>query len=173
MAKLKHFPEEAPNPAHEAAVSRLIELASEGKPQHDTDLALEAPKEAGRNSMWKILLQLKPLLPYLTRMLPLLELVGAGQQQNAGLTRELRESISGMQAGQGDLRTAIDDQALQLKQLEEQIIRTRELTEKTNLLVAGKIDSLSKQIWGIGAALAVLLVILIVMVGVVLAHLPR
>jgi hypothetical protein len=170
MAKLKQFPEEAPSPAHEAAVTRLIELASEEKSQPNTALALEAPKESGRNSMWKILLQLKPLLPYLTRMLPLLELVGAGQQQNVGLTRELRESVSTMQASQSDLRTAIDDHSLQLKQMEEQLIRTRELTEKSNLLVAGKIETLSKQMWIIGAALAALLLVLIAMVGVVLAH---
>ena len=170
MAKLKHFPEEVPNPAHEAAVSRLIAMASEEKSQPNTALALEAPKESGRNSMWKILLQLKPLLPYLTRLLPLLELVGVGQQQNAGLSHELRESVSGMQASQGGLRAAIDDQSLQLKQLEDQLLRTRELTEKTSLMVAGKIESLSKQMWIIGAALAVLLVILIAMVGVVLAH---
>jgi hypothetical protein len=170
MAKLKQFPEEAPSPAHEAAVTRLIELASEEKSQPNTALALEAPKESGRNSMWKILLQLKPLLPYLTRMLPLLELVGTGQQQNAGLTRELRESVSTMQVSQSDLRTAIDDHSLQLKQMEEQLIRTRELTEKSNLLVAGKIETLSKQMWIIGAALAALLLVLIAMVGVVLAH---
>jgi hypothetical protein len=173
MAKLKPFPEEAPNSAHEAAVSRLIALASEEKPQPNTALALEAPKESGRNSMWKILLQLKPLLPYLTRMLPLLELVGAGQQQNAGLTHELRESVSSMQARQSGLRNAIDDQSLQLKQLEDQLLRTRELTEKANLLLAGKIESLSKQMWIIGSALAVLLVILIVMVGVILTHVVR
>jgi hypothetical protein len=173
MAKLKHFPEEVPNPAHEAAVSRLIELASEEKPQSNTALALEAPKEPGRNSMWKILLQLKPLLPYLTRLLPLLELVGVGQQQNAGLTHELRESVSGMQTSQSGLRAAIDEQAFQLKQLEDQLLRTRELTEKTSLMVAGKIESLSKQMWIIGAALAVLLVILIAMVGAILSHVIR
>lgn len=173
MAGLKSFPAGASNKGHEAAVDRLIELATDEKPALATALAIESPKATSQNSMWKILLQLKPLLPYLTRLLPLLELAGGGQQQNAGLTRELRASVSGMQASHDDLRAAIDDQALQNRQMEERLMRAHEAAEKRHIKLAEDIRSIGTQVRIFGATVAVLLAILIVMTGVLLAHMPR
>ncbi len=170
MAEPKSFPAGASNKGHEAAVDRLIELAMDKKSASATALVLGSPKATGQNPMWKILLQLKPLLPYLTRLLPLLEVAGMGQQQNAGLTRELRESLSSMQASHDDLRTAIDDQAFQSKQMEERLMRAHEAAEKRNIKLAEDIRSIGKQVRILGATVAVLLAILIVMTGVLLAH---
>ena len=79
--------------------------------------------------MWKLLLQLKPLLPHLARLLPLLD-IGLGPAQNAGLSNEVRQTVAKIQAIQQRLNIAVQDQSVQLKRLEEELTRLRETSEK-------------------------------------------
>src|SRR5271165_4521489 len=76
-------------------VDRLIELASDNKPAEI--LIPEEAKNSKENPMWKVLLQLKPLLPYLTRLVPLLD-VALGPVQNAGVSNEVRQAMAGIHA---------------------------------------------------------------------------
>jgi hypothetical protein len=166
------------NAQHESAVDRLIELASDAKPAAKPAgaLALKEPKDSDQNGMWKALLQLKALLPYASRLLPLLEIVGVSLPQNSGPFKELRESVAGIQTGQRELRLALQDQTLEIKRLEEEIVRLREASEKAALEQAGLI----KDVKSIGAllrftvaGLAVLLIALLATVGALFAHKMR
>jgi hypothetical protein len=122
-----------------ANVDRLIDLGSDKSekklaelPPRDPD-ASDPPKD---KSMWKILLQLRPFLPYLTRLVPVLD-VALGPLQHAGMSHEVRESIAQstakIQAIQRDLSaavtSAVGQQAVQLTRLEEEVTRLRETAE--------------------------------------------
>jgi hypothetical protein len=191
IAKLSRSREPARSSARESAVDRLIELASDEKPAAKPAampaaemLALDEPKDADPNAMWKALLQLKSVIPYVSRLLPLLDarllplldLIGLGHGQNTGLSKELRENVTGIQTGQRELRVAVQDQALEIKRLEDQLSRLREATEKNNFEHAELVEdvkSIGSLIRAVGAGLAILLVVLILMVGALLAHVGR
>jgi hypothetical protein len=133
--------------------------------------------------MWKALLQLKALLPYASRLLPLLEIAGLTLPQNAGMSKEVRESVASIQAGQRELRAAVQDQTaavqgqtLAIKELEEEVTRLREASERAEAEQAALADSVKSNrtlIWAGGSVLAVLLIALIAMAGVFLAHQAR
>jgi len=163
--------DEAANP-HPAFphVDRLIELASDDKPA-EILIPLEA-KNSKENPMWKVLLQLKPLLPHFTRLLPLLD-VALGPVQNAGLSNEVRQTVAKIQAIQRDLNIAAQDQSLQLKLLEEELTRLREASEKQAVAqtrLAEGVESLAELVRIAGIGLGLLLVALIVMTAVLLAR---
>ena len=120
-----------------ANVDRPIDLTSEKK---RTEIVRPDPEGSGDQakdkSLWKIFLQLRPFLPYLTRLVPVLD-VALGPLQSAGLSHEVRESIAQstakIQSIQRDLSTAVtsavEQQAVELKRLEEEVIRLRETAE--------------------------------------------
>jgi hypothetical protein len=165
--------------AHASAVDRLIELASDEKPaQRPADimasdmLAIEEPKSSEENAMWKALLQIKAFLPYVSRLLPLLDL-GLGHAQSSSATNELRENVTALQSTQRDLRVSVQDQTLQLKRVEENLTRMREVSEKNAFEHAELVEdvkSIGNLVRVVGAGLAILLIVLILMVGALLAH---
>ncbi|HEX3471718.1 MAG TPA: hypothetical protein VHT28_11090, partial [Silvibacterium sp.] len=120
-------------------VDRLIELASDDKPAEI--LSAEEAKDSKENPMWKILLQLKPFLPYLTRLLPLLD-IGIIPVQNADLSKEVRQSVAKIQTIQRDVNIAVQDQGVQLKRLEEELTRLRQASEKYAAEQAGFAEEL-------------------------------
>jgi hypothetical protein len=158
-----------PNSAF-SQVDRLIELASDNRPAEI--LTPEEARNSKENPMWKVLLQLKPLLPHLTRLLPLLD-VALGPLQNAGLSNEVRQTVAKIQAIQRDLNIAVQDQALQLKLLEEELTRLSDTSEKqavTQTKLAEGVESLTGLVRIAGIGLGVLLVTVIVMTAVLLAR---
>jgi hypothetical protein len=174
--------------AHESAP--LIDLASDRKSAAKPleALALAEPKDPDRGSLWKALQQLKAVLPHLSRLLPLLDarllplldLVGLGHAQNSGLSlsqsKELREDIAGIQDRQDAIRLALQDQALEIKRLEDEIALLRETTDKNAVEHARLVEdvkSIGAWVRISGAGLAILLVVLIVMVGALLLHVTR
>jgi hypothetical protein len=178
IAKLSRSREPVRGSVRESAVDRLIELASDEKTSsRNTEmLALEEPKDSDPNAMWKALLQLKSVLPYVSRFLPLLELIGVGQAQNTGISKELRENVTSIQTSQREVRVAVQDQSLEIKRLEDQITRLRETSEKNNFEHAELVEdvkSIGSLIRAVGAGLAILLVVLILMVGALLSHVGR
>src|SRR5271163_4237924 len=161
-----------PNPAY-PRVDRLIDLASDDKPAEI--LIPEQANNSKENPMWKVLLQLKPLLPHLTRLLPLLDL-GLGSTQNAGLSNEVRQTVAKIQAIQRDLNLAVQDQSLQLKLLEEELTRLSDASEKqavAQTMLVENVESLAKLVRVVSIGLGVLLVALIVMTAVLLAHMAH
>jgi hypothetical protein len=168
---------------HEAAVDRLIELASDAKarPAPARALVIEEPKLADRGSMWKALAQLKAVLPYLSRLLPLLdarilpllEMVGMAHPQNSAQLKELQEGVGGVQSGQRELRLALQSQAVEIKRLEDEVAQLREASMKTSHAQAGLIEdvhSVRSLVRLVGSGLVILLVVLIVMVGALLTR---
>jgi len=170
-------------------VDRLIELASDKKPSALTAKGDPAKDNFGKSDakhskdtpMWKILLQLKPFLPYLARLVPLLD-VALGPVQNAALSNEVRDAVTQttakIQAIQRDVSgavtSAIAEQALQLKQLEEELTRLRDASEKlasSQTSLAHDLTSVRKLVALSAAGLGILLIALIVMTAVLLAHL--
>jgi DNA repair exonuclease SbcCD ATPase subunit len=192
--------------APESEVDRLIRLASDEK-QPATGMALELPapveaaspleakeieiKSADRPGMWKALQQLKAILPYVSRLLPLLdarflpllELLGAGHGHSAEVPKELRERIESIHAAQQELRTAsqnqaadLNNQAVDLKKLEnqiEQLWAASRQSERGQTELAESLRSTRRLIGLIGAGLGILAIILIVLVSVFLTHSHR
>lgn len=125
----------APQPSH-PNVDRLIDLASDKKKTELSRSDPEAEEQPKDKALWKILLQLRPFLPYLARMVPGLD-IALGPLQHAGMSHEVRESIAQstakIQSAQRDLSaavtSAVEVQAVQLKRLEEEMTRLRETAE--------------------------------------------
>ena len=89
-------------------------------------LALEKAEKGSHRSMWELLLQLRVLLPYLARIVPLLD---RGLLKGGPDITELTKGIAEMQNGSRDLEVQARNQALQLERIEQQIARLRVLYE--------------------------------------------
>lgn len=138
--------------------------------------SLLAPKDAHESAMWKLFLQFKSVLPYVSKLLPLLD-IGLMQQQNSGLSQELRQNITSLQVAQRETqdaaRLALQDQAVQIKRVEDQLTLLREVSEKhavEHAELVKNVKSLHGLVRNAGVGLVILLLVLIVMVGVLLAH---
>jgi hypothetical protein len=190
LAKSEHSSEAANGPAIElsrpkpvyAHVDRLIELASDRKPAEITASAAgnnSQAKDSKETPMWKILLQLKPFLPYLARLVPLLD-IAVGPAQNAGLANEVRQAIAKIQTTQRDMSatvtTVVRDQSLQLARLEEELIRLREASDahaEAQAKLAQDLQSAARFARIAASGLGILLVALIVMTGILLARIAH
>jgi hypothetical protein len=162
-------------------IDRLIELASEDK--HGTGALTDArnpihsepaddSKEA-RPSMWRVLLQLRVLLPYLAKVLPLVErgLLGtnitgqalAGHALPAD-TSQIDRGIAGVSEAQRDVNNAVKAQTLEIKYLQDQIELLNMAVEKDLLLreeIATNLTSLKKLVQGWAVTIVVLLAVVI------------
>jgi hypothetical protein len=176
--------QEKPTPAAKAPerfpnVDRLIELGSDKDKKGPVD-----PKEPREGSLWKLLLQLRPFLPYLARLVPMLDVVAA-PLQSAGLSSDVRkavaqsvaESTAKLQSAQRDLSitvtSALDQQSSQLERLEQDLTRLRQAADKfaaAEAEVARDLDRLGRLAILSAVSLGVLLVALIVMTGILMAH---
>jgi hypothetical protein len=194
--KLEHLPEPAEEsknrPANESvhasapisAVDRLIDLASDKKSRPRPALAIEKSSGSDQGSMWKALGQLKSVLPYLfrllplldSRLLPLLDLVGMGHAQNAGLSKEIREEIAGIQASHREILSSAQEQSIEVKRLGDRMAQLQEDLHASNFehgKLVEEVKSLGQLLRIAGAVLGVLLIVLILMVGFLLAHTVR
>ena len=102
-----------PDPAPEATVPSL---------------SLEKAEKGPKTSMWELLLQLRVLLPYLARLVPLLD---RGMVRPGPDLTELTKGIAEMQTGSRDLEVQARNQALQLERIEQQMARLRVVHENS------------------------------------------
>jgi hypothetical protein len=135
-------------------------------------VALEKSAKGSRN-MWELLLQLRVLLPYLAKVVPLLEplLDRAGSKPAA--FDEISQSITALQTGGRDLEVQARNQALQLGRIESQLSALRTAVEanaQETRALATQTQNLGKRLTLLAAAILVLLVASVVMAGVLLAH---
>ena len=159
-------------------IDRLIELASDEKPRAAVlavedaptkhPLSLEDRKDSGP-SMWRVLIQLRVLLPYLAKVLPLLERSLLGTNITGHLaptidTGNLDRGIAGVGEAQRDLNTAIKAQSADIHILQEQVALLTRSVEENLLLneeVAASLTSLRKlvttSVWVIFVLLALLI----------------
>jgi hypothetical protein len=131
-------------------------------------LALEKP-EKGR-SMWELLLQMRVLLPYLARLLPLLD---GGMAKPSNDLRALQENLAEMQTGSRDLEAQARNQALQMERIEAQMARLRtahETAAEDSRKVYEEIRTLRRLLLAMGILTIVLLLITAGLVSFLLIH---
>ena len=131
--------------------------------------ALEKTQKGAPRSMWELLLQLRVLLPYLTRLLPLLD-PGLRSTPDLG---ELTQGIAGLQNGSRDLEVQARNQALQLERIEQQMSRLRVVHENSieeSRRLLEEVRSLRSWMLGIAIVMFVLLLATIVMVTLLLTR---
>ncbi len=172
-------------------IDRLIELASDEKPRTAAlvvedaptkhSLSIEDRKDSGP-SMWRLLIQLRVLLPYLAKVLPLLErsLLGTNMTGQAAPkidTSNLDRSVAGVGEAQRDLNTAMKTQTVEIHLLQEQVAVLTRSVEKDLLLneeMAASLTSLRKLVTTSVWAIVVLLAILIALAAfAIFTHLMR
>jgi hypothetical protein len=112
--------------------------------------------------MWEILLQLRVLLPYVARLLPLLD---SGLRSGPDLS-EFSQGIAGLQTGGRELEVQARNQALQLERIEQQMSRLRVVHENSieeSRKLLAEVRSLRSWMLGTAAIMFVLLLATIVM----------
>jgi hypothetical protein len=120
-------------------------------------LSLEKAEKGSHRSMWELLLQLRVLLPYLARLVPLLDhgIFKAGPDVN-----ELSRGVATMQTSTRDLEVQARNQALHLERMEQQMGQLRVVQEssieETRKLVA-EISALRRVFLTMAIVMAVLL----------------
>jgi hypothetical protein len=127
-----------PEPASEAALPPL---------------SLQKAEKGSHRSMWELLLQLRVVLPYLARLVPLLD---RGILKAAPDLTEVTKGVAAMQTSSRDLEVQARNQALQLERIEQQMGRLRVVHENS-------IEESRKLVAEIGALRRVFLTMSIVM----------
>jgi hypothetical protein len=128
-------------------------------------LAIEKKQKGAPRSMWELLLQLRVLLPYLTRLLPLLD---PGLRSGPDLS-ELTKGLAGLQNGSRDLEVQARNQALQLERIEQQMSRLRVVHENSieeSRKLLAEVRSLRN--WTLGTAIVMFALLIATMVMVIL-----
>jgi hypothetical protein len=121
-------------------------------------LALEKAEKGSHRSMWELLLQLRVLLPYLARIVPLLDRTLLKSPEITELTKEIAE----MQNGSRDLEVQARNQALQLERIEQQMVRLRVVHEnglEESHRLASEVRSLRSWLFGMAILLVVLILV--------------
>jgi hypothetical protein len=122
--------------ASESAVDRLIELALEEKPakadhQLETVPLLGEPglpslREIEHNPVWRALVQIGAFLPHMARVMD----IGNPVQSTTALTTEVRQSMGALENAHRDLRMAVTEQTVELKRVEDTMMKTQEASER-------------------------------------------
>jgi len=137
-------------------------------------LSLEKAQKGSNRSMWELLLQLRVLLPYLARLVPLLDpLLDRAQSKASADLSELNKGLTAIQTGSRDLEVQARNQALQLERIEQQMGRLRvvhenSMEESHKLFI--EIRSLRRGLFAMAIVLTVLLLLCVGMVTVLLMH---
>jgi hypothetical protein len=120
-------------------------------------LSLQKAEKGSHRSMWELLLQLRVVLPYLARLVPLLD---RGILKAAPDLTELTKGVATMQTSSRDLEVQARNQALQLERIEQQMGRLRVVhensIEESRKLVA-EISALRRVFLTMSIVMAVLL----------------
>jgi hypothetical protein len=119
--------------------------------------------------MWELLLQLRVLLPYVTRLLPLLD----PALRSAPDHTELAKEITGLQTTSRDLEVQARNQALQLERIEQQMSRLRVVHENSieeSRKLLAEVRSLRTWMFSTAVVMFVLLIATIAMVTLLLTR---
>src|SRR5579883_1307865 len=167
----------------EATARKNTEIVQTDSPDEapQAEVVLEKPRGRFVRGVGK----LKPLLPYLTgglRMIDhgaaqivaqLLSLAANEGPASAEAHSEIQQELAEIEASHRDLRLSVQDHSLELKRFEDQIVLLHQAVERNaaeNTAVAAEIDSLRKLVIGVGLGLGLLLLIIIVLGAFLLAH---
>jgi hypothetical protein len=179
----------APAKPHEIAGDRLIEMAQkkaeapEPKPPV-AEVSLAEVKKP-RSGLLQSLGKLKPLLPILSgglRMVDrgavqalaqLLSMAGGAGASQVEVQEELHHGLEEIQTSHRELHLQVQDQTVEMQRIKDQITLLRQTVERNatdHTELVENVRSLSNLVRVIGAGLAILLVILIVLTAVLLTH---
>jgi hypothetical protein len=123
-------------------------------------LSLEKAEKGSHRSMWELLLQLRVLLPYLARIVPLLD--RGGLLKPSPDISALSQGIAEIQNGSRDLEVQTRNQALQLERMEQQMVRLRAAQEndmEESRRLSSEIRSLRSWLFALAILLLVLLLV--------------
>jgi hypothetical protein len=126
-------------------------------PSEAPSLSLQKAEKGSHRSMWELLLQLRVLLPYFARLVPLLDrgILKAGPD-----VTELTKGVATMQTSTRDLEVQARNQALHLERIEQQMGQLRvaheNSIEETRKLVA-EISALRRAFLTLAIVIVVLL----------------
>lgn len=126
--------------------------------------ASTAPSENWLEAM-KALMRLNPVMPWLA------EGAKSGRGGESTTSSEIRDQVAGIRLVQYETRTSVQDQAVQLKRMEENLARVREALQSTadrNLAETVKTTARTVRMALIGTGITLALVLIIV--GMLLAH---
>lgn len=169
-------------PSHELAGDNLIELARK-KSSAIEPAPMEEARSRHRGLLQKIG-KLKPLLPILAGGLRMVdhgavqaiaELLHVANGSNAAQAAndELHQELADIQTSHREMLLHVQDQTIGIKRMEEQIVRLRETVERNateHAELVADVKSLGNLIRSIGAGVAILLVVLIVLTSLLLVH---
>ena len=99
-----------------------------GIEERSPHLSLEKVEKGSHRSMWELLLQLRVLLPYLSRLLPLID---GGLLKSAPDLTEVRNGLADMQTGSREMEVMVRNHAVQLERIEQQMTRLRVIHENS------------------------------------------
>ncbi len=154
--------------------------------QSRTVYALEDSK-GGASSIWRSLMHLKLLLPYVSKLVPILEgnFPGALAPLPAGRVEKLELSeihsaiemvnrgLLDLQAGNREVRTQVQEQSTQLKRIDDQLLRLRESTQRNTMEHQELVEDLrtaSTLVRGLSTVMIGLMVVVTAMVAFMLLH---
>ena len=170
----------------ESTVEWLIAMAGEEKPAAakspgavpqeaqglDMSLLADPGRGAEDTGMLKALLQMRMMMPYLSRMMD-----PPGHEPGmAALSTELKQSVGELQLAQRDLRMTVQEQLVQMKRVEEEMNRTREATERNaseSTELVEDMKSMRSLVQKSAGVLGILLTILIFLMVWMLARGPH
>jgi hypothetical protein len=133
-------------------------------------LSLEKAEKGSHRSMWELLLQLRVLLPYLARIVPLLD---RGLLKASPDITELTKGMAEMQNGSRDLEVQARNQALQLERIEQQMARLRAAHEsgiEEIRRLSSETGSLRSWLFAMAILLVVLLLVCVGLLIFLLIH---
>lgn len=163
--------------AGQSAVDRLIALAQQKPARASTTseelteletvpLGLPSPRELEHNPMWKALLQFRAFLPYIARFL---EISTPPPQASTALSpearSEMRQSVGALESAHRDLSLMVQDQTVELKRLEETMVRTREAAERNALEVTELADDVRSMRSLVKVAVVILVLLFVGLIG--------
>lgn len=130
---------------------------------------LEHTEKGSFRSMWELLMQLRVLLPYLTRLVPLLD---RGLLKATPDFSDIRNGIDEIRAGSRSLGTQVRNHSLQLERMEEQLLRQREMGDQSRKDISELLATMhSLETWirvlAISAGIVLVLVIAVLVLELV------
>ena len=174
---------------HEVAGDRLIEMAQKKAPAPESQLLPQQVSQdevkKPRGGVLQKLGKLKPLLPILSgglRMVDhgavqalaqLLNFVDGGSVGQSAAQEELHQGLAEIQTGHRELRLQVQDQTVEMKRIEDQIVLLRQTAERNateHAELVEDVKSLGNLVRTMGAGLAILLIVLIVLTSLLLSH---
>jgi chromosome segregation ATPase len=142
-------------------------------PKKVASTALEKSEKGSSRSMWELLLQLRVLLPYLARLVPLIEPLVERATARQPQLPDISQTINALETGSRDLEVQARNQALHLERLAqhmERLVEAQQTAAEENRKLTAELHTLRRSVLIFGGSILVLLLALGGMTGYLLFH---